>query len=180
MNARLLHPDRDFDPSRQGSRHAAALTQDLALDPLVEAMAGDDRFLAEVARAALFGGLENDAATVFYRQAALQDCLRNPDVARWLYGFVVDTIEHKRKHSFGLFSRYPAAILHGAIDLLQVLAERLRTLRDAARAEAGRFQSEAFSNLFARLDRELGDEYLARIHGHLRDLRFRDGVLMSA
>lgn len=180
MNARLMHPDRDFDPSRPGPGDASALTQDLALAPIVDAMAGEDRFLAEVARSALLAGPWNDRATILYRQAALQDCLRHPDVARRLYAFVVDTIEQKRKHSFGLFSRYPSAILHGAVDLLQVLAERLRTLRDTARAQAGRFQSDAFTNLFAMLEHELGDEYLARIHAHLRDLRFRDGLLLSA
>jgi len=180
VNARLMHRDRDFDPPHHGPWDAPALGQDLALDTLVGAMAGDDAFLAGVARAALLAGLRNDRETILYRQAALRDCLRNPDVVRRLYAFVVDTIEQKRKHSFGLFSRYPSTILYGAIDLLQVFTSRLRALRDTARAEAGRFESEAFTNLLAMLDRELGDEYLARIQAHLRDLQFRDGMLLSA
>ena len=51
MNARLMHPDRDFDPSRPGPGDASALTQDLALATIVDAMAGEDRFLAEVVAA---------------------------------------------------------------------------------------------------------------------------------
>lgn len=180
MNARLLHPDRDFELPRHGPGDAPAVIQDLALDTLVDAMAGDDAFLAGVVRAALLAGLRNDRETILYRQAALRDALRKPQVVRGLYAFVVDTIEQKRRHSFGLFSRYPSAILHGAIDLLQVLTGRLCALRDTAREQAERFESEAFTNLFAMLDRELSDEYLARVRTHLRDLRFRDGVLLSA
>jgi DNA mismatch repair ATPase MutS len=45
---------------------------------------------------------------------------------------------------------------------------------------ADNFKSEGFSELWAMLKRELSDEYLASIQTHLKELKFRDGVLISA
>jgi hypothetical protein len=49
----------------------------------------------------------------------------------------------------------------------------LRRLRDIADEQSGRFESEAFTALFAMLRKELGDEYLASIQNHLTELKFR-------
>jgi DNA mismatch repair ATPase MutS len=56
----------------------------------------------------------------------------------------------------------------------------LKTLRSIADRQAENFKSEGFSNLFAMLRRELGDEYFAEVEKHLRQLKFRGGVLISA
>ncbi|MEK7993153.1 MAG: DNA mismatch repair protein MutS, partial [Planctomycetota bacterium] len=41
-------------------------------------------------------------------------------------------------------------------------------------------QSQGLQRLFATLKRELDDEYLTRVEAHLKELRFRNGVLISA
>jgi len=71
-------------------------------------------------------------------------------------------------------------MLGGSIDLLEYLLGMLRKLRGIAEEVAGRFESEAFTALFAMLGKELDNEYLARIQTHLKELRFRKGVLLSA
>jgi hypothetical protein len=180
MKALLMYRDRDFDPKQALPPNAATLDQDLELDTLLRAMAGEDEFLLDVAHKALLLGLRDDLETILYRQAVLRDCLANPAVVRTLYDTVVAAIESKRKNSWGIFSHYPAAILRGSIELLQLYTRFLRTMRDLAAEQARHFESEAFTRLFSMLERELGDDYLARIQEHLSDLKFPDGVWVSA
>ena len=95
MNVFLMHRDRDFEPPLTGAWDAAALEKDLELGTLWQAMAGDDAFLAEVARDAIFAGLRNDVDTILYRQTVLRDCLKNPDVVRRLYDLAVEASRRK-------------------------------------------------------------------------------------
>ena len=180
MRALLMYPDRDFNLQQELPCHAQALTQDLELDTLLRAMASEDEFLFVVARAALLSGLQNDIDTVLYRQEIVRDCLKNPAVVRQLYDLAVEAIERERKRYFGFFSHYPAAILHGSIDLLQMFIGMLRKLRGTADAQAGRFESRGFTALFAMLQKEFSDEYFARVQEHLTELKFSAGVLVSA
>ena len=182
MKALLMHPDRDFDLNQQAPRHERDLRQDLELDTLLRAMAGEDEFLFDVARKALLSGLRNDVETILYRQEIVKDCLKNPVVVRDLYDLAVETIEIKKKHLFfGTFSRhYPESILSGAIELLQMFMGMLRRLKGIADAQAGRFESRGFTALFAMFQTEFSDEYFACVQNHLKELKFRAGVLVSA
>ncbi len=180
MKALLMHPDRDFQPQKELSAHDRALLQDLELETLLAAMALDDELVYGIARTALLRGPGNDVDTVVYRQAALKDSLANPAVVRGLYSLAVEAIEKRRKHHFGIFSDYPAAVLHGAIGMLEMFMEMLARLREMADLHADRFRSPAFASLFAMLRREFGDEYFAEIRGHLAELKFERGVLVSA
>lgn len=176
-----MHRDRNLDLRQELPWNEAALTQDLELNTLLRAMADGDEFLSDVARKALLGGLQNDVDTVLYRQAILRDCLKNPKVVRELYRLVVETIQRRGGTRWlAITSRFPAGILIQAIRLLEFLVGRLRTLRDIAKQHAHEFASEGFSALFAMLEKELSDEYLARIEGHLAELEFPRGILLSA
>ena len=181
MKAFLMHPLSDFDLKAPSPWNAEALVQDLELDTLFDAMADEDEFLREVARAALLTGGGNDVDTIRYRQAALQDCLRNPQAVRQIYGSVVRTIKGRQSRG-GLMwlGNYPGAILSRSVELLEAQVAGLRELRHLSEANAGRFNSPAFSTLFEMLQRELTDEYLQTVEGHLKELKFRDGVLVSA
>jgi hypothetical protein len=57
---------------------------------------------------------------------------------------------------------------------------RLRQLRKIADEHAGKFSSDGLRALFATLRRELSDDYFEEISDHLKRLRFRAGVLISA
>lgn len=195
MKALLMHRDRDFDapqslhdvkrrdrdvdPRQQLPPHERALIQDLELDTLLRAMAGDDEFLFEVARTAILSGLRNDVDTILYRQQVLKDCLKNPAVVKELYDLAVKTIEGTRSSWWGMSSHYPSSMLYSSIDLLDSVLGALRKLKDITEVQAGRFESEAFTALFAMLRRELDEEYLATIRNHLMELKFRKGVLLS-
>jgi hypothetical protein len=180
MKALLMHPGRDFDPKAPLPRHERDLTQDLGLAVVLEAMAGGDEFVGEVARRAVLTAPGSDHAAIVHRQQVLGDCLENAELIRSLYALAVDTLEQRRRSWLGVYSTYPPAILGAAVELMQMFVERLRRLRRVADEQAARFRSAGMRRLFAMLREELGDEYLARIERHLAELKFRRGVLVSA
>ncbi len=181
MKAFLMYRDRDFDLNRVLPWNERALTQDLELDTLFGGMARGDKFLFDVAKAAVLCGLENDSETIAYRQNILWDCLRNPAVARSIYDVAVAAIEGEKGSYWSFFgSKYPGGILHRAIEALQMFVTMLKKLKDIADEHAGKFESKGFQNFFAMLRRELDPAYFARIDEHLKELKFRDGILISA
>jgi DNA mismatch repair ATPase MutS len=180
MRAFLMHRDRDFDLQQTLPWNERALTQDLELDTLLRATAGNDEFLLGVARKALLSGLQNDVGTILYRQETAKDCLKNPAVVRELYDLMVETIERSKKEWWGISSHYPSSMLYSSIDLLEFSLGMLRKLKGIAEEMASRFESEAFTALFAMLRKELSNDYLASIQNHLAELKFRKGVLLSA
>jgi hypothetical protein len=180
MKVLLMLRDRDFDLQQAGPWNERALTQDLELDTVLRAMAGDSEFLFEVARKALLSGARNDVATILYRQEALKDCLQNPTVVRELYDLMVATIERSKREWWGISGHYASSMLYSAVDLLEMSLGTLRNLKSVAEETAARFGSEAFTTLFAMLRKELGDEYLDSVQNHLTELKFRKGVLLSA
>jgi DNA mismatch repair ATPase MutS len=201
VKAFLMYRDRDFDPQQIVSQlerdhrsrtaelearyrellpwNEAALRQDLGLDILCDAMAGDDRFLLQVARLAILSSL-TDLDAVLYRQEVLRDCLKNEAVIREMYQLAVEAIARERKGYWSYFARYPAGILSRSVEVLQMFVVMLRRLRTIADEHATAFQSQGFLRLFRTLQDELDDTYFARIDEHLRRLKFRDGVLVSA
>ena len=180
MKAHLMHEDRDFDSAQELPRHAPSLMQDLELGTLIGAMANNDKFLFDVAQRAIFSGLSNDIDTILYRQAVLNDCLKNPAVVRAIYDLAVEVLEAKRQQWVGIFSNYPAAVLSGAVSLLELFSAILVKLKRVAQEHGGQFDSKAFRSLFAVLERELSDDYLANLQEILKQLKFPRGALVSA
>jgi DNA mismatch repair ATPase MutS len=180
MKAFIMYKDRDFDIRQTLPRNEQALTQDLELNTLFNAMALDDKFLFQDAKSAVLSGLNNDLDTIGYRQNIFMDCLKHPSVVRDIYAIAVGAIEGEKKSYWGFIARYPAAILHRAIEVLQVFLTMLKKLRNLADEHADKFESEGFRAFFAMLKKELGDEYFVRVENHLTELKFRGGVLISA
>jgi DNA mismatch repair ATPase MutS len=200
MKVLLMHRDKDFDlyqlpsPNRYSRRqerdreallrallsNGPSLIQDLELDTLLNAMAGGDEFVFEVAEQALLTGLQSDLDTILYRQSILKDCLKNPTVVRGMYALTTAAIERTRQQWWALSSDYPASMLYSAIDMLKASNGALRTLRGVAEQNAIDFVSDGFTTLFAMLRKELSEEYLATIKEHLNELKFRKGILLSA
>jgi hypothetical protein len=178
MKAFLMHPDLDFDLQRELPPQQAALTQDLELNTLFDAMAGGDQFLYEVAERAVLSSLQ-DPEAICYRQQVLTDCLQQPAVVRELYGIAVEAIQRERK-IWGVFMNSPDTILHHSLQVLELFVGILKRLRAIANSQAGSFRSEGFTRFFSMLATELDDEYFLTVEAHLQELRFRRGVLLSA
>src|SRR6266700_6329370 len=101
MKAFFLYQDRDFDLQRKLPPHEQALTQDLELNTLFNAMALGDKFVFEVARKGVLSSV-TDLDTIRYRQHILQDCLKNASLVRQIYTIAVEAIESEKKNYLGL------------------------------------------------------------------------------
>jgi DNA mismatch repair ATPase MutS len=178
MKVFLAYPDRDLDPEAALPANADALTQDLGLDILLNAMAGGDRYLRHVARTAVLDSLE-DPAVIRYRQAVLDDCLAYPELARGLYAIAVEAIEKERR-AWGYTARYPVSLLRRSVQVMGEFVRLLQQLRAMGEEHASSLRSDGFRRLFAEVIRELDDAYLRETQAHLRRLEFRDGIRVSA
>jgi hypothetical protein len=179
MKAHLMYGDRDFDLDGQAPPLAAALTQDLELSTLFAAMAAGDAYLLNVATKAVLTSLTEPDA-IIYRQHILADCQERASIVREMYAIAVEAIEGEKKVWGWSSERYPQGALDRSVRVLDLLVGLLRKLRRLGDQHGGEFRSKGFTTLFTMLSTELNDEYLGIVATHLRRLKLRDGLLMSA
>jgi len=180
MKAFLMFKDRDFDLKHPLPANAAALIQDLELETLFGAMAAGDGFIHDVSKVAVLTSVHSSLEEIAYRQQVMVDSLRNSDVVRGIYQLAGEAIEREKKAYFGLFRDSPDTVLHRSIEVLSMFIEVLRKLRQLAESSQDSFRSDGFRTLFAMLQRELSDDYFEAISQHLQQLKFPEGVLVSA
>jgi DNA mismatch repair ATPase MutS len=179
MKAFLMFKDRDFDTDGSLPDNEPDLSRDLGLETLFGAMARGDEFLFDVARRAVLSSLA-DADAIGYRQRILADCLEQASVVREIYDLAVEAVTGSKKIYRGIFMQSPDSTLRWSAEAMQLFVGILKRLRHSADEHAAGFRSEGFTALFETLARELGDDYFQDVEDHLRQLRFRDGVLVSA
>ena len=182
MKAFLMYKDRDFDLQQELPWNEPALTRDLELNTLFEPMVRGDEFLTEVVKKAIFSGVNAGPDTILYRQSILKDCLKNPVIVRDLYDISVEATKTKENNhwSWLLDQSDPSYVISVSTDVLQIFLDWLKELRTIADKHADKFESQGFTTLFAMVKRELDDQYFASMQNHLRRLKFRKGILISA
>jgi hypothetical protein len=174
----LLHPDADLDLDRPLPTNAGELLRDLGLDDVVAGMAGTDPVIAEVARHTLLTSL-TDPDVISYRQAVLRDALAHPELFRTLYRRAEGALLREQHVYHGLVSN-PSSVLKRATDVLDLAVEDLRRLRDLATGYLGQVRSPALAALLTTLRDDLDEPTLAAFEAQVQQLRFRDGVVVSA
>jgi len=170
--------DQRLDLQQMLPWNEEALRKDLGLDIVLSAMALGDGYLFDTAKVAVLSS-SVDLDSILYRQHVLSDCLRNAQIVRDIYQLATEAIEGERKGLWGFF-QYPAGILRRAVEVMLMFVDALKRLRTAANQHANKFESDGFSRLFVMLREELSDEYFSEIDMHLKRLKFRHGVLISA
>ncbi len=180
MKVYLLHKDRDFDLKEKLPWNEEALVQDLELNTLFKAMAGQDEFIQQVVKQVLLRAVQADPGEVIYRQEILRDCLNNKTVVREMYSVAVETIDKEKKNYWGIFSKYPDSILYRSVEVLELYIQMLHKLRTIADEQSDRFSSPGFTRLFQMLKTELNDAYFETLKKYQAELRFQNGYLMSA
>jgi DNA mismatch repair ATPase MutS len=178
MKAHLMYPDQDFSLVGEPSHSQKELAHDLRLSTLFEAMACGDKFLLAVAKRAVLSSLR-DTTAIAYRQTVLDDCISQPEIVRDMYELSVAAVEEERR-IWGSLRPYPAGILRRSIAELELFVKPLKRLRQIADEHADKFRSEGFTTFFDMLKEELDEDYFRTIDEHLRRLKFRTGMLMSA
>jgi len=179
MKARLMHADKDFDLTSDLPAQEQALTGDLEVETLVGAMAAGDALIYEVARRALLLSLR-DPDEIAYRQQVLTDCLEHPEVVRDLYGLAGDALKAEKSVWGSLLRDSPRSLLGNSVQKMELFVDFLRRLRQMTDEHSGKFHSQGFTSFFAILRAELDEPYFALIENHLKTLKFKAGVLMSA
>ena len=180
MKVFLMHRDRSFDMERKLPPNEQAVTQDLELGVLLNAMARDDKFLLEVTKKALLSSLV-DLDQILYRQSTLKDCLKNARVVRDIYKVAEETTASE-KGIWGWYNPYNSTdqVLGRSVKVLQLCVGKLKELRGIVDQHAGEFESEGFRALFVMLKEELYDEYLTGVQALLGGLESSDGTLIRA
>ncbi len=178
MKVFLMHKDRDFDLKQPLLPHQQDLMQDLELNILVNAMALGDNFLSNVIQKAILCPLYSEE-DIKYRQDILQDCLLHSTVVRELYQIPIQAIENKFKRWMGIFTHSPSGVLYSAVDLMSMFVELLKQLKQITDTHAHEFKSEGFRRFFTMIQSELTDDYFTIVENHLKELKFRNGVLLS-
>jgi MutS domain V len=182
MKVYLLHQARDFDFARRLPYGHEDLIQDLGLETLLAAMSDGDRYLSGVSAKVLLTCLD-DPDEIRYRQRVLADCLAQPDVIRQMYAVADGALEDTRRRWLGGYGgsyQDASSNLSGAVGHLEAYVARLRQLRHIVDEHAGEFSSDGLRALCATVQSELDDEYFDEVGRHLKHLRFRAGVLISA
>lgn len=179
MKTHLLHRDQDFNWTGPLPANADTLIQDLELTTLFAAMSAGDAYLLEIVPKVVLHSTA-DPQAILYRQWVVSDCLTHPTVVQELYGLAGETLAGAKKVGRFYLTDSPASILSRNIEMLEYLVLALQRLRGIAQEQAGKFQSAGLTAFFAMLTAELDDAYFATIAKHLKQLRFRSGVLISA
>ncbi len=180
MNVHLLFPDRDFTVDPSHAQRGRDVMDDLGLHKLLQAMAGGNPLLYEVARAVLLSD-GPDIAVIRYRQAVLEDALQNPECLRTMFQIAERALVGERHWLFGSFwSQRPSALLHRGIDVMEAFARELMRLKATVDESRHAFRSEGLRTLAAVLDDELSPAFFEHVREHLRLLQFTEGTTVSA
>jgi DNA mismatch repair ATPase MutS len=179
MKAFLMFRDQDFNPQQPLPTNASDLICDLELNSVFNAMALGDRFLFDISKEALLTSLDN-IDSILYRQQVLKDCLNNASVIREIYQIPIKSKDREYRRWLGIFTNSPSGVLSGAVGLMEMFVVLLKELRKIADDHSNEFESEGFNRFFSMIQDELDDEYFSIVEYHLKQLKFREGVLISA
>jgi len=179
MKVFLMYENKDFVIDEDLPKNAETLMSDLELEPLLDCMSKDDEFLYDVSRKALLCSLDS-IRDVAYRQEVLKDCIKNPIITKKLYELTIKSLAQKQERWLGVFGRYPGSLLSSSVSLLDMYFELFVEMRQIADENIQNFNSSGFQRFFKMIQKELDDEYLMLVKEHLKELKFKDGVLLSA
>src|SRR5260221_11400085 len=124
MKVCLLHPEHNFE-AQPLPWNERALAQDLGLDAVFGVMSHRDKFLFAAAREVVLASLRTHVDTILYRQRVFRDCLKHPHIVPDLYSLAVKAVECENKGYWPFFVKYPTALLHRSLDLINILVSHL-------------------------------------------------------
>ena len=179
MNVHLMYPDTDFNIKEDLSEEEKILVEDLQLEPIFHTMGSGSEFIYSVVKVGILSPL-TEKETILYRQEVVKDVFSNLDTIEKLYVLSKEARDAEKKSRFGFFTHYLGGVLYSSIELMRLLLDLLKRLREIAIENRGNFSSLGFKNLFEEIIRELTPEYFKEIEMHLKNLEFKDGISLSA
>lgn len=179
MKAFLMFRDHDFNPKEPLPVNASDLVHDLEMNTLLNAMSLGDGFLFDIIKEAILTSID-DMDSILYRQEIMKDCLNNPSVIREIYQIPIKSKDREHRRWLGIFTHSPSGVLSSSVSLMEMYVVLLKELKKIADEHSNEFISEGFERFFSTIISELDDEYFATVEYHLKQLKFREGVLISA
>ncbi|HML39584.1 MAG TPA: hypothetical protein PKD23_02770 [Bellilinea sp.] len=179
MKAFLMFRDHDFNPQEPLPVNASDLVHDLEMNTLLNAMSLGDGFLFDIVKEAILTSID-DMDSILYRQEIMKDCLNNPAVIREIYQIPIKSKDREHRRWLGIFTHSPSGVLSSSVSLMEMFVVLLKELKKIAEEHSNEFKSEGFERFFSMILSELDDEYFATVEYHLKQLKFREGVLISA
>ncbi|MEL7656692.1 MAG: DNA mismatch repair protein MutS, partial [Bacillota bacterium] len=88
-------------------------------------------------------------------------------------------MKDKQKSWLGIFTHSPSGVLYSAVQMMTMLVDHLKHLKRITDQYSELFTSEGFCSFFMMIQRELSDDYFTIVDDHLKQLGFRNGVLLS-
>jgi DNA mismatch repair ATPase MutS len=178
MKAFLLYPDQDFQISQTDPSHAKELTEDLSLDVLFDAMAGEDKFIHSIVRAVVLNGCRTPDDMI-YRQDILKDCMAYHDEICRLYDTACRAEENREGHLLLSYMSTPDYTVMASVRSMETMLLFLRLLQEQA-ASLGQYSHSAGLSRFCRMIcEELSQSYLDEMESYLKKLRFRQGICLN-
>lgn len=180
MKVHLMFKDRDFDSNKETPKYLETTFSDLGINIVLDAMAKGDSLIYDISKKA-FSSILTNPGDITYREEILKDSIAHPDVIKNIYETTLEAIRKKREWSlFGISSLSISSLTSSSVNLLQLFVDFLEKLRKIAEESIDKFESEGFRRFFSMLKEELNDEYLSTVRKTLKDLKFDEGILISA
>ena len=181
MKVALLNRDSDFplNEDLELVENHSELAQDLGADILFDSMAEGDSYIKDVVNRVVFSSFENAAETIAYRQAILQDVIKNLPAAKEMYALGLSLNERKQKDWLGIYGKSSGSVVSGSAVWLKAQFDILKQLLVIVSKSANSFKSEGLKAFCARLQKDFTDQYIAAVLENLGSLEFRSGVMLS-
>jgi len=178
LRIQLMQINGSFSLKVKEPWNSDSLVRDLDLLPLIEAMGGGDDFVKEVSRKALLLGAQG-LEDIRFRQEAMRDALRNPEVIRTGYRVLSETVNKARERwLFGLNST-PTGAVFESVELLKIYMEGIDRARESFASQKEKFESRAFRSLIAAFEQYFDEEYTATVREALEQLDFYKGMTIQ-
>ena len=171
--------DSDFNVNQELPPNADDVIHDLDLGTLIVSMASGDEIVAKASRVALLNGLDRPEDIV-YRQRVLSDCFENVDLVREIYDMAVSAVRDQKRLFWFASHGTPSGLMSQSPQVIAMYMQYLKRLRALVDEHDHEFDSEGWATLFEVLKRDLSDDYFDLVDDHLRLLKFKDGMLISA
>lgn len=180
MKVCLMDVDGMWDPAQQAPYGAEDLRIDLCLERVFAAMADGDATIRSAAERALLSPLKQKDQ-ILYRQQVLSDCLQNGSEVRRLYTLTQEALSSQESPDlrFGAMQTVSGQFAR-CLSRLTELVKTLRALKSFAQKQEGNFHSAGFHRLFHEILGSLDDNFFGGAEDLLRQLQFRNGMLIGA
>jgi len=180
MRIHLMGLKSSFSLNEKDPWNSEALIRDLDLLPLIEAMGGGDDFVKEVSRKALLLGAQGlDIEDIHFRQEAMRDALKNPEVIRTAYRVLTETVNKARERWFLGLNRTPIETAYESVELLKIYIDGIDKVREVFASKKEKFESRAFKSLIAAFEQYFNEEYTATVREALEQLDFYEGITVQ-